>query len=68
MAFRRARDKRNHAFGLSIGHLTQMLLPGNDGDPDASSGRYTLIPPKTLGATADARNGAVSREADVSLG
>ena len=27
---RRTRDERNHAFGLSIGHLAQMLPPGND--------------------------------------
>jgi hypothetical protein len=29
---RRARDQRNHASGLSIGHLAQMLPPGNDGN------------------------------------
>ena len=29
---RRARDQRHHAFGLSIGHLAQMLPPGNGGN------------------------------------
>ena len=32
---RRARDERNHAFGLSIGHLAQMLSPDNYGNQTA---------------------------------
>ena len=38
---RRTRDQRNHAFGLSIGHLAQMLLPGNDGNQTPDRGRQS---------------------------
>ena len=30
--FRRTRDKRNHALGLSIGQLAEMLPLGKDGN------------------------------------
>jgi hypothetical protein len=38
---RRTRYERNHAFGLSIDHLAQMLLPDNDGNqkPDGDGRR-----------------------------
>jgi hypothetical protein len=34
---RSARDERNHAFGLSIDHLAQMLLLDNDGNQKPDS-------------------------------
>jgi hypothetical protein len=38
---RRTRYERNNAFGLSIDHLAQMLLPDNDGNqkPDGDGRR-----------------------------
>jgi hypothetical protein len=63
---RRAGDERNHAFGLSIGHLAQMLLPDNDGNqkPDGDDRRRS----RALRPSAVARHSPLTRGAEVGSG